>query len=577
MPVRSKWTSRSACRPSRWSACRTRACARAATACAARSATPASSFRRTGSPSTSRRPTSARRARRSICRSRWASWPPPGSSRGATSPTSLLLGELSLDGGDSAGARRAADRRRGAARRSRRLLLLPAATPPRRRSSTGLRLLRGPLARRGGRRAERPGRLAGVRAADAACRCRRRGRRRRADFADVRGQALARRALEIAAAGGHNLLLIGPPGAGKTMMARRRRRDPAAADVRRGARGDGRSTRSPGCCRPARGCCAQRPFRAPHHTISDVALVGGGQHAAARRDQPRAPRRAVPRRDARVQPARARSAAPAARGRASCASRAPRGPRSFPARFMLVGGDESLPVRLSPAIPSRRAAARRRRSRATRSRLSGPLRDRIDLTVEVARGAGRELQSERLANRPATIRARVVAARERQTASGRRAECAAARARACAPRALDATRGRASLRRDGRRSALSARGLRPRAARRAHHRRPRRRRADVGGSTSPRPCSFGRRLAFPSSQLCFDHALRVRRVPRSFRANSAVRRAGLSAHVGRGSSSVYDVHDAIPVVVTDCAVRYVSDASRLPLSARSRWRVVRHP
>ena len=98
------------------------------------------------------------------------------------------------------------------------------------------------------------------------------------DLADVRGQLLARRALEVAAAGGHNLLMVGPPGAGKTMMARRVGRHPAAADVRRGARVHGRSTPSRDSCRPARGLLAERPFRAPHHTISNVALVGGGPH-----------------------------------------------------------------------------------------------------------------------------------------------------------------------------------------------------------------------------------------------------------------------------------------------------------
>ena len=91
----------------------------------------------------------------------------------------------------------------------------------------------------------------------------------------MRGQALARRALEIAAAGRHHLLLVGPPGGGKTMLARRVPGDPAGAHVRRVARierdpfGGGHAAAGR---RPARA----RPFRAPHHTISDVALAGGG-------------------------------------------------------------------------------------------------------------------------------------------------------------------------------------------------------------------------------------------------------------------------------------------------------------
>src|SRR5215212_6335009 len=96
-----------------------------------------------------------------------------------------------------------------------------------------------------------------------------------ADLSDVRGQLLARRAIEIACAGGHNLLVVGPPGAGKTMMARR---VPGilppltfdeAVDVT--------TVHSVAGLLPAgTGLVLQRPFRAPHHTISDAALVGGG-------------------------------------------------------------------------------------------------------------------------------------------------------------------------------------------------------------------------------------------------------------------------------------------------------------
>jgi magnesium chelatase family protein len=96
-----------------------------------------------------------------------------------------------------------------------------------------------------------------------------------ADFADIRGQLLARRALEIACAGGHNLIAVGPPGSGKTMMARRvpgilpPMTFDEAVEVT--------SVHSvAGLLPPGAGLVAYRPFRAPHHTISDMALVGGG-------------------------------------------------------------------------------------------------------------------------------------------------------------------------------------------------------------------------------------------------------------------------------------------------------------
>ena len=96
-----------------------------------------------------------------------------------------------------------------------------------------------------------------------------------ADLSDLHGQSFARRALEVAAAGGHNLLMIGPPGAGKTMLARRL---PGILPPLSFEESIEVTTihSVAGQLRPGVGLLKERPFRAPHHTISDVALVGGG-------------------------------------------------------------------------------------------------------------------------------------------------------------------------------------------------------------------------------------------------------------------------------------------------------------
>jgi magnesium chelatase family protein len=238
------------------------------------------------------------------------------------------------------------------------------------------------------------------------------------DLADVRGQAFARRALEVAAAGGHNLLLVGPPGGGKTMMARRLPGilPPLTFDEAL----ECTSIHSvAGLLVPGAGLLANRPFRAPHHTISSAALVGGG--AVPRPGEISLAHRGVlfldelPEFDRRVLEVLRQ---PLEEGHVTIA-RAAR-TISLPARFMLVAAMNRCPC-------GYRGDARRE-CRCTpeavvryRSRISGPLMDRIDLVVSVPAVSLANLQTSASFSKrtvasesSAVVRQRVLKARSRQ-------------------------------------------------------------------------------------------------------------------------------------------------------------------
>ncbi len=236
----------------------------------------------------------------------------------------------------------------------------------------------------------------------------------REDFSDVRGQAVARRALEIAAAGGHHALLVGPPGAGKTMLARRlptilpplSRAE--AIEVTKIHSAAGRLPAGSGLVRT-------RPFRAPHHGVSAAGLVGGGSSPGTGRDLARAPRRTLSRRAARVSPRRARSDPPAARGAAHRARARGRGER-LPLRLPARRRHEPVPVRTRRDPPAAFARAATRTRRRYTGKISGPLLDRIDLCVSVPAVTWADLARGAPGESSAAIRARVELARQRAAA-----------------------------------------------------------------------------------------------------------------------------------------------------------------
>lgn len=233
------------------------------------------------------------------------------------------------------------------------------------------------------------------------------------DFSDVRGQENVKRALEIAAAGGHNVVMVGPPGSGKTMMARRIPTILPPLSLNEALETTKVHSVS-GLMQSGKALVTARPFRAPHHTVSDVALVGGGgipmpgeismaHNGVLFLDElPEFKRSALevmrqPLEDGFVSISRARMSV------------------TYPSRVMLVAS-----MNPSPSgdwyDPNEMNGTSNVQMQRYLSKISGPLLDRIDLHIEVNKVSYEELSGKAKGESSNEIRDRVIEAREVQTA-----------------------------------------------------------------------------------------------------------------------------------------------------------------